>query len=59
MIGDIGPLGVAGVSGYSLSLDGLSQSINTPMGATSNVYGATITQYQKMLDKTFMPLLKR
>lgn len=59
MIGDIGPLGEPGVSGYNLSLDNLSQNINTANSATANLYGATISQYQKMLDKTLIPLLKR
>jgi len=59
MIGDIGPLGEPGISGYNLSMDNLSQNINTPISATSNIYGATITKYQTLLDKTLLPLLKR
>lgn len=59
MIGDIGPGGAPGISSQSISMDGLSQSVNTAISATNNLYGATIMQYSKELDKMAMPLLKR
>jgi hypothetical protein len=59
MIGDIGPGGAAGITAQSLSVDGLSQTINTAISATNNLFGATIESYRKELDKTTLPLLKR
>jgi len=58
MLGDIGP-GGAGISSQSLSIDGMSQSISTAISATNNLFGATILQYQKLLNKSVMVALKR
>jgi len=59
MLGDIGPGGQPGLTSQSLSMDGLSQTIATANSATSNLYGSTILQYDKILQKTLMPLLRR
>ncbi len=45
-------LGIAGVSGQSLSIDGLSQSINTTASATSSGYSARILEYLKEIKET-------
>ena len=45
-------LGIAGVSGQSLSIDGLSQSISTTASATSAGYSARLLQYQKEIKET-------
>lgn len=45
-------LGIAGVSGQSLSIDGLSQSISTTASATSAGYSARLIQYQKEIKET-------
>ena len=49
-----GPLGTAGdlivgagIASQSISMDGLSQSVNTTSSATNSGYGARIIQYQK------------
>lgn len=49
-----GPLGIAGdlivgagIASQSISLDGLSQSVNTTSSATNSGYGSRILQYQK------------
>lgn len=44
--GDIA-LGIGGYSGYSLSIDGLSQSITTTNSPTNAAYGARIDNYRK------------
>lgn len=44
--GDIA-LGIGGYSGYSLSIDGLSQSITTTNSPTNAAYGARIDNYKK------------
>jgi len=59
MIGDIGPGGSAGISSQTLSIDGMTQTINTSISATNNLYGATIEPYKKQLEKVILPLLKR
>lgn len=59
MLGDIGPGGGAGISSQSLSLDGMSQTINTAISATNNLYGATIEAYRKQLNDMTMKVLKR
>jgi hypothetical protein len=59
MIGDIGPVGSPGITSASLSIDGMSQTISTANSATNNQYGSTILQYDKMLNKQILPLLKR
>lgn len=51
-------LGSAGIASYSLSLDGLSQSISTTSSATNAGYGARITQYNEEI-KTIMPILQQ
>lgn len=39
----------AGIAGYSLSVDGLSQSVDTTSSATNAGYGARIIQYEKQI----------
>jgi len=60
-----GPLNVAGdlivgagIASKSISIDGLSQSINTTSSATNAGYGARLTQYSKELKET-IPRLKQ
>lgn len=48
----------AGIASKSLSIDGLSQSINTTSSATNAGYGARLVQYSKEL-KEVVPTLKR
>lgn len=45
-------LGIAGVAGQSLSIDGLSQSISTTASATSAGYSARILEYIKEIKET-------
>ena len=42
----------AGIASFSLSLDGLSQSISSTSSATNSGYGARIIQYQKEIKDT-------
>jgi hypothetical protein len=49
--GDI-PYGVPGLSSMSLSVDGLSQTLNTTASATHNLYSARVLQYKKDIDDT-------
>ena len=49
--GDIA-LGQAALASYSLSIDGLSQSISTTNSATSAAYGARVIQYQKEVKES-------
>ncbi len=49
VIGDIGR--GAGLASYSLSIDGLSQSLSTTNSATSSQYGARVTQYKEELKR--------
>lgn len=60
-----GPLNIAGdlivgagIASKSISIDGLSQSINTTSSATNAGYGARLTQYTKELKDVF-PTLQR
>jgi len=60
-----GPLNIAGdlivgagIASKSISIDGLSQSINTTSSATNAGYGARLVQYQKEI-KEVMPNLRR
>jgi len=48
----------AGIASKSISIDGLSQSINTTSSATNAGYGARLVQYEKEL-KMVMPVLER
>jgi hypothetical protein len=48
----------AGIASKSLSIDGLSQSINTTSSATNAGYGARLVQYSKELKET-IPMLRR
>jgi len=59
MVGDIGPGGGAGISSQSLSIDAMSQTINTAISATNNLYGATIEAYRKQLKDPIMKVLKK
>lgn len=65
MVASFGPLNIfgdlivgAGIASQSISLDGLSQTVNTTSSATNSGYGARILQYQKEL-KEIMPQLRR
>lgn len=51
-------IGGAGIASSSLSLDGLSQSINTTSSATNAGYGARLIQYQREI-KDVIPTLTR
>lgn len=51
ILGDIA-LGTAALASYSLSIDGLSQSISTTNSATNAAYGARILNYQKEVKET-------
>lgn len=42
----------AGIASYSLSIDGLSQSLSTTSSATNSGYGARVLQYQKEVKET-------
>lgn len=53
--GDI-VLGTAALANYSLSVDGLSQSIGTTMSATNAAYGARILQYSKEIKDSLSKL---
>lgn len=48
----------AGIASQSVSIDGLSQSINTTSSPTNAGYGARLIQYEKEL-KAVMPMLRR
>jgi len=48
----------AGIASKSISIDGLSQSINTTSSATNAGYGARLTQYEKELKRT-IPVLEK
>jgi hypothetical protein len=48
----------AGIASKSVSIDGLSQSINTTSSATNAGYGARLTQYTKEI-KDVLPMLRR
>ena len=48
----------AGIASFSVSMDGLSQSIGTTSSATNSGYGARILSYMKQLDR-YLPVLKR
>lgn len=52
-------LGSAGIASQSLSIDGLSQSINTTSSATSSGYGARILLYQKEIKDTMNMIKNR
>jgi hypothetical protein len=64
MIASFGPLNIAGdliggpgIASQSISIDGISQSINTTSSPSFAGYGARILQYQKIL-KDMWPTLK-
>lgn len=64
MVAAMGPLNIAGdliagagVANYSISLDGLSQSVGTTSSATNAGYGSRIIQYQKDV-KAMLPILR-
>lgn len=65
MFASMGPFNIfgdliagAGIASFSLSLDGLSQSINTTSSATNSGYGSRIIQYLKQI-KQQIPVLRR
>lgn len=45
-------LGKPGISNYSVSIDGLSQSIGTPISGTTSAFGARISEYKKEILDT-------
>jgi hypothetical protein len=51
VLGDI-VLGTAAVANYSLSIDGLSQSIGTTNSAENSAFSARIINYQKEIKET-------
>lgn len=51
VLGDI-VLGQAALASYTLSIDGLSQSINTTNSATNAAYGARIINYTKEINES-------
>lgn len=53
--GDI-VLGQAALANYSLSIDGLSQSVGTTNSATNSAYGARIINYQKEVKDSLTKL---
>ena len=55
ILGDIA-LGTAALASYSLSIDGLSQSISTTNSATNAAFGARILNYQKEIKETLNKL---
>jgi hypothetical protein len=64
MLASMGPFNIAGdliagagIASQSLSLDGISQSINTTSSATNAGYGARILQYLKQLKEQW-PVLR-
>jgi hypothetical protein len=65
MVASFGPLNIfgdlivgAGIASTSLSIDGLSQSINSTSSATNSGYGARILQYEKRI-KEQIPIVRR
>ena len=58
ILGDI-VLGQAAVANYSLSIDGLSQSIGTTNSATNAAFGARIINYQKEIKETLIRIRSR
>lgn len=64
MLASEGPLGIAGdlivgagIASQTISMDGLSQSVNTTSSATNSGYGARIGQFQKR-RKELKPALR-
>lgn len=65
MLASIGPLNIAGdllggagVASYSISLDGLSQSVNTTSSPQFSGYGARILNYNREI-KQLLPVIRR
>lgn len=56
VIGESSPLG-SGIAGKNISIDGLSQGIQTTQSATSSIFGARIKQLTEELNKE-LPLLR-
>lgn len=55
VLGDIA-LGLPALASYSISIDGLSNSISSTNSATNAAYGARIINYQKEIDLTLKKL---
>ena len=47
----------AGIANFSISMDGLSQSVGTTSSATNSGYGSRVIQFQKEL-KNMLPALR-
>lgn len=58
VLGDIA-LGQAALASYSLSIDGLSQSISTTSSATNAAFGARIVNYQKEIKDSLSKIKMR
>lgn len=50
-------IGGAGIANFSVSMDGLSQSVGTTSSATNSGYGSRVIQFQKEL-KNLLPALR-
>jgi hypothetical protein len=55
ILGDI-VLGIAGLSGSTVTIDGLSQEINTTASATNAAFGARIINYTKEINESLSRL---
>lgn len=58
ILGDIA-LGQAALASYSLSIDGLSQSVSTTSSATSSAFSARILNYNKEIKETLKRIKNR
>lgn len=56
--GDI-VLGMPALSGYTISMDGLTQTVQTTNSATSAAYRGRIEAYRKEIDNYIVPALRR
>lgn len=54
--GDIAIGGVPGLTGFSLSVDGLSESLSTSASATNSLFGSRIIEYRKSVKETLTRL---
>lgn len=66
MLASHGPLGIAGdllvgagIASQSLSIDGISQTVNTTSSATNSGYGARLVQYKAQMKEMWPVLYNR
>ena len=52
-------LGMPALSGYTISMDGLTQTVETTNSATSAAYRGRILSYQNQIDRYIIPALQR